>query len=137
MMKEKAQLLTYKHIKYLLKISLVASLVLFFAISRVEANPIDPVDLEVFFDSMLQAQMEEHQIPNATVSVVANGEVMLQKGYGYANLAGNIPVNPATTMFRIGSTSKLFTWTAVMQLVEHLLDSFFLKYLISVKMATL
>lgn len=118
MKQEIFKLLICKHIKYVLKISLVASLILFFAISRVEANPIDPTDLEVFFDRFLETQMEEHHIPNATVSVVANGEVILQKGYGYANLDGNIPVDPKTTLFRIGSTSKLFTWTAVMQLVE-------------------
>lgn len=112
------KLLTCKPIKYLLKISLVASLILFLAISRVEANPIDPIDLEVFIDGIMAAQMEEHHIPNATVSVVANGEVMLQKGYGYVNLDKGILVNPETTIFRIGSTSKLFTWTAVMQLVE-------------------
>src|SRR4030095_12265782 len=40
------------------------------------------------------------------------------KGYGWADVDKRIPVNPETTMFRIGSVSKLFTWTSVMQLVE-------------------
>ena len=40
------------------------------------------------------------------------------KGYGYANVAKQTPVIPDETLFRIGSTSKLFTWTAVMQLAE-------------------
>ncbi|HZW03629.1 MAG TPA: serine hydrolase domain-containing protein, partial [Anaerolineaceae bacterium] len=40
------------------------------------------------------------------------------KGYGYADLDRQIPVDPARTLFRVGSVSKLYTWTAVMQLVE-------------------
>ena len=47
-----------------------------------------------------------------------NGRVLYAKGYGHQDIARNIPVDPATSLFRIGSTSKLFTWTAVMQLVE-------------------
>ncbi|MEH7226643.1 serine hydrolase, partial [Bacillus sp. JJ1566] len=41
-----------------------------------------------------------------------------EKGYGFANIEEQVKVNPETTMFRIGSVSKLFTWTAIMQLVE-------------------
>jgi CubicO group peptidase (beta-lactamase class C family) len=50
--------------------------------------------------------------------VVRDGRVVTQRGYGYADVAARRPVDPSTTMFRPGSTSKLFTWTAVMQLVE-------------------
>ena len=57
-------------------------------------------------------------VAGAVVSVVRNGEVLLAKGYGYADVAKHTPVDPQTTLFRPGSTSKLFTWTAVMQLVE-------------------
>lgn len=50
--------------------------------------------------------------------VVKDGEVLTQKGYGYADAAQRKPVDPQLTLFRPGSVSKLFTWTAVMQLVE-------------------
>ena len=53
-----------------------------------------------------------------TVSVVHDNEIVLQEGYGYANLEEDVPVNAEQTMFRPGSVSKLFVWTAVMQLVE-------------------
>lgn len=43
---------------------------------------------------------------------------MYEKGFGLADIENNVPVDPDTTLFRIGSTSKLVTWTAVMQLVE-------------------
>jgi CubicO group peptidase (beta-lactamase class C family) len=50
--------------------------------------------------------------------VVKDGTVLLQKGYGYADVSKKLAMDPEQTMVRIGSTSKLFTWTAVMQLVE-------------------
>jgi len=40
------------------------------------------------------------------------------KGYGYADREEGIPVDPEQTIFHIGSNGKVFTWTAVMQLVE-------------------
>ncbi len=54
----------------------------------------------------------------AVVVVVADGQVYFQKGYGFANLETQEPVDPETTLFRIGSVTKLFGWTALMQLVE-------------------
>src|SRR4029434_7469530 len=54
----------------------------------------------------------------AVVSVVKDGQVLFQKGYGYADVEEKKPVLPDQTLFRSGSISKLFTATAVMQLVE-------------------
>lgn len=79
---------------------------------------IDSQDVEEFIDSFMQQHMESLNIPNAAVSVVADGEVILSKGYGYSNLEELTPVDPDQTMFRVGSIAKLFTWTAIMQLVE-------------------
>jgi Beta-lactamase class C and other penicillin binding proteins len=75
-------------------------------------------DMESFMDAVMEEQMQKHRIPNAAVSIVANGEVVLAKGYGYADIEKQEPVDPGKSLFRIGSTSKLLTWTAVMQLVE-------------------
>ncbi len=57
-------------------------------------------------------------IAGATVAVVKDGQIVLSKGYGYADVKKRILVNGERTLFRPGSVSKLFTWTAVMQLVE-------------------
>src|SRR4029434_6701749 len=54
----------------------------------------------------------------AVVSVVNDGHVLFQKGYGYADVEAKKPVLADQTLFRPGSISKLFTATAVMQLVE-------------------
>lgn len=75
-------------------------------------------DIETFMDGFIQKKMDEDNIPNLTVSLVADGDVVFAKGYGFANINEQTEVNPETTMFRLGSVSKLFTWTAIMQLVE-------------------
>ncbi|HSR67245.1 MAG TPA: serine hydrolase domain-containing protein [Acidobacteriota bacterium] len=78
----------------------------------------DPVALEAFVDGLMASQMKARKWVGSTVSVVRGGRLIFSKGYGHADLEQDTPVDPATTLFRIGSVSKLFTWTAVMQLVE-------------------
>jgi len=75
-------------------------------------------DLSAFFDGMVPLQIQQDDIAGMVVAVVKDGKVLFAKGYGYSNLKKKTPVSPATTLFRVGSVSKLFTWTAVMQLVQ-------------------
>ncbi|HEY3739306.1 MAG TPA: serine hydrolase domain-containing protein [Bryobacteraceae bacterium] len=75
-------------------------------------------DLEPFLDGLIPAAIERSSIAGAVVAVVKDGQVVLQKGYGYADVATKKPVSPDATLFRPGSISKLFVWTSVMQLVE-------------------
>ena len=78
----------------------------------------DRAELEAFIDGIMAGQLRRQNVAGATVSVVKDGALFFAKGYGYADVETRKPVDPATTLFRIGSVSKLFTWTAVMQLVE-------------------
>lgn len=81
-------------------------------------GPTDPREVEAFIDGLMAVYLRDKHIAGATVAVVRDSAVLLAKGYGYADVAKRTPVDPRTTLFRIGSISKLFTWTAVMQLVE-------------------
>jgi len=78
----------------------------------------DRADLEAFIDGMMAAHFPSRHIPAATIAVVKDGALFFAKGYGFADREKRIPIDPATTLIRPGSISKLFTWTAVMQLVE-------------------
>ena len=75
-------------------------------------------DLEAWLDGFMPYALEQTDVAGSVVVVVKDGKVLLEKGYGFSDLAKRTPVDPARTLFRPGSTSKLFTWTAVMQLVE-------------------
>ena len=74
-------------------------------------------DVETFLDGIVPLQLDREDIAGATVAVVKDGKPLFTKGYGYADVKNKKPVT-AETLFRPGSVSKLFTWTAVMQLVE-------------------
>jgi CubicO group peptidase (beta-lactamase class C family) len=78
----------------------------------------DRAQLEAFFDGLVAGQLEAYHIAGAAVAVVQDGRVLLAKGYGLADARQRTPVSAEATLFRMASISKLFTWTAVMQLVE-------------------
>ena len=75
-------------------------------------------DVDAWLDGYMPYALGRGDIAGAVVVIVKDGQVLTQRGFGYADVAARRPVDPATTMFRPGSTSKLFTWTAVMQQVE-------------------
>jgi CubicO group peptidase (beta-lactamase class C family) len=75
-------------------------------------------DLESWLDGFMTYALPRGDIAGGVVAVVKDGEVLLQKGYGYADVEEQKPVDADLTLFRPGSVSKLITWTAVMQNVE-------------------
>lgn len=75
-------------------------------------------DLAVFYDGLLPFALQRGDVAGAVISVVKDGRIIFAKGYGYADLKTRAVPSPDDTLFRPGSTSKLFAWTAVMQLVE-------------------
>jgi len=82
------------------------------------AHPLDPADIEAFLDGLMPLSIARDDIAGAVVSIVKDGKVIFAKGYGYADVKAKKPVSATDTLFRPGSISKLFTWTAVMQQVE-------------------
>jgi CubicO group peptidase (beta-lactamase class C family) len=81
-------------------------------------HTLDSADLEAFFDGILPMQLERSDIAGATVLVMKDGQVLLQKGYGYIDVKKKTPVDPATSVFRLASISKISTWISIMQLQE-------------------
>ena len=68
-------------------------------------------------DDYIRSEMQAQRIPGVSVAVIKNGEIVLAKGYGFANIEHQVPVKPET-IFQSGSMGKQFTATAVMMLVE-------------------
>lgn len=87
-------------------------------VQTTDARALTREDAEAWLDGFLPYALATGDVAGAVVVVVKDGSTLLQKGYGYADVAARKPVDPATTLFRPGSVSKLTTWTAVMQLVE-------------------
>lgn len=81
-------------------------------------NITDKAALEAFVDGVVESGLSDHNVAGSVVAIVKDDRLLLAKGYGHADVADKLPVSPETTMFRIGSVTKLFTWTAIMQLEE-------------------
>ncbi|MFI5548897.1 serine hydrolase domain-containing protein [Streptomyces sp. NPDC051738] len=67
-------------------------------------------------DAKIEEAMKAYVIPGAAVGVLLNGEEYV-KGYGITSVDNPVPVD-GDTVFRVGSTTKTFTGTTLMRLVE-------------------
>jgi CubicO group peptidase (beta-lactamase class C family) len=74
--------------------------------------------LDSFVDGIMAQQLASREVAGAVVTIVHNNRTILSRGYGMADVAAGRPVDPADTLFRPGSVSKLITWVALMQEVE-------------------
>src|SRR6185503_1394073 len=81
-------------------------------------QPIPPAELEAFVDATVRLGMDETHVAGVAASVVQDGRVVLNKGYGFASFDPVQPVDPDTTLFRIGSITKTLPWIAAMRAVE-------------------
>jgi len=88
------------------------------ATAGVATHALDAADLAAWLDGRVPYALKTGDIAGLTLVVVKDGKVLLQKGYGYADVGAKVKMDPEQSLVRPGSTSKLFTWTAVMQLVE-------------------
>jgi CubicO group peptidase (beta-lactamase class C family) len=87
------------------------------------ARVIDTAYLADFIDGIIDANRRHHRPSAVTVSVVKNDSLLFSRGYGLANIEEERAAAPGETLFRIGSVSKTYTWTAIMMLAEEgLLD---------------
>jgi D-alanyl-D-alanine carboxypeptidase len=68
-------------------------------------------------DEFVEKEREKRHIPGLSVAVVQNGQLALAKGYGQANVELEVSAS-ADTVYQIGSITKQFTATAIMQLAE-------------------
>ena len=69
-------------------------------------------------DNLLNSLIEEKKVPGMAITVLKEGRVFFQKGYGYADLEAEIKVDPKRTIFRIASISKNIAATALAHMVK-------------------
>ena len=88
------------------------------AFDETQPDITNKIQVKAFVDGLVIPQMKKNHSPSGVVTLMKGGKVIFSKGYGYQDIEKKIPVDPATTLFRPGSISKLFTWVSVMQQVE-------------------
>ena len=77
---------------------------------------------KALIDNIVECVRLEKQLPGVALSVIKDGEVIYDRGYGKADIASGADVT-GDTLFAIGSVTKIFTTFAVLQLVEEILAS--------------
>ena len=82
------------------------------------AHDLTKADIDAWLDGFMPYALKAGGIPGAVVVVVKDGQPLTMRGFGYSDVKAAKTVDPNLTLFRPGSVSKLFTWTAVMQLVQ-------------------
>jgi len=94
--------------------------------SRADESPRDPATIPVTgqanpdlapFDEMMLTFIKSHQVPGAALAVTKDSRLIYARGFGYADVEAQLPVQP-DSLFRIASISKPLTAVAVLQQVE-------------------
>jgi CubicO group peptidase (beta-lactamase class C family) len=68
-------------------------------------------------DAVMLRLMSMDNVPGAALALINDGNIVLEKGYGFRDLAAQATVTTAT-LFNIGSISKSFTALGIAQLVD-------------------
>jgi CubicO group peptidase (beta-lactamase class C family) len=68
-------------------------------------------------DARVEQMMKSSGVPGAAIAVVKDGTVVHTRGYGVTSVENNVPVS-SRTLFRLGSTTKMFVALAVLKLAD-------------------
>ncbi|MET3294736.1 UNVERIFIED_ORG: CubicO group peptidase (beta-lactamase class C family) [Bacillus proteolyticus] len=79
---------------------------------------LNPKDVEAFTNKVILEKMKKENAAGVALVVVKDNQILFQKGFGFSDKEKNTPIDPKKTVFRLASISKVFTASAVMQLVE-------------------
>jgi CubicO group peptidase (beta-lactamase class C family) len=93
-------------------------LLLLFLLFPIFVSAQDLQSMIVEAEATVANYFEENNLPGLAVSIYLNDEMIWSEGFGYANIEDEIPVDPASTKFRIGSVSKTLTAAALGDLLE-------------------
>src|SRR5215510_7633724 len=82
------------------------------------AKPTLPAEIDFTeLDKLVATELKEKNTPGAVIAVVSGDRVIYQKAFGLANVETNEPMKPEM-LFRLGSTTKMFTAAALVKLSE-------------------
>ncbi len=104
-----------KSITLVVLILLVANLT--FADTPVTAKQTTPEPDFSELDKLIPTELKERSTPGTVIAIVMGDRVVYQKAFGVANVETNAPMQ-TEMLFRLGSTTKMFTAAAMVSLAE-------------------
>lgn len=81
-------------------------------------EPLTAENVSAWLDGFMPYALKTADVAGSVVTVVKDGQILVNKGFGLADIENQTPVDPSSTLFRPGSISKLVLWTGIMQMVE-------------------
>src|SRR5678816_2840163 len=69
-------------------------------------------------DKLIPAELKEKNTPGTVITVISGDQILYQKAFGVANVETNAEMQPEM-LFRLGSTTKMFTAAALLTLAEN------------------
>jgi CubicO group peptidase (beta-lactamase class C family) len=91
-----------------------------FLITQAIAKP-RPVKPAIDFselDKLIPAELKEKNTPGTVITVISGEQIVYQKAFGVANIETSAEMQPEM-LFRLGSTTKMFTAAALLTLAEN------------------
>ncbi len=86
--------------------------------ARASGGAVDPADAAAFADAFFADRLASSRTPGAAFVLVEGGQLLVARGYGYADLEARRPMDPERTVLRVASLSKPVVAAAVLQLAE-------------------
>lgn len=75
-------------------------------------------ELEDFSNRYFEKKINQKELPGAVISVVKDGRLIFQKGYGYSDLENQIPFDPDSSVITLGTLAKLLTFISIQKLAD-------------------
>jgi len=86
--------------------------------ARADSLVLDPSTVEAWADRLVKPALAGSGVPGALVVIVQRSRVILNKGYGLADVAAGVPVNSERTLFNTASIGKSLTAMITAQLLD-------------------
>lgn len=85
----------------------------------VSCNVAEQVDQRILQSRVIvEGVRDSSHVPGISLTVMKKGEIVMSEGFGFSDLESQTPVEPSTTLFRIGSVSKSVTGIGLGILME-------------------
>lgn len=79
---------------------------------------LNAIEIASFLDGLVEMARLRDQLPGVVVVVVEGDQLLLSHGWGYARVDERVAADPAASLFRVASVSKVVTATALMILQQ-------------------
>ncbi len=92
----------------------LVSLSICFSVSQAQSVAAQQTDFTEL-EKVAREEMRASDIPGAAIAIVRGDKILLARGFGVGSVETSIAVTP-DTLFRLGSTTKMFTAAALVQM---------------------